>query len=771
MLILGLTSLWRARRRYYRVFYFVHVTTSLTMLFGLAMHDRQIVWYMAPSLLYYMASNLPASVEGLYKRLRHGGIRVVKVVHIPDAGGCVELTLRGAVAGGSSGFDNERQSIGKFYKLRVPSISSKSHPFTIFSYAAGPQARNDEFKILFRPYGSFTTELSQQLKRLTVSGVRTVVPPGRRPGLQFESRPASAAGARTYVAAIHPDSMLAGKVQVGDALLWINDLDVSRMGFEEVNELLQSRQEEERTLSFAPLANDGHDDLAATTLDSDDALSDNHGQSTNPAYPKILLNGIYTTCHQLDLVMQRHDDIIIVAGGAAIVTYISLLSTLRRLAATARIPALHAAVPAGSLLGLQLSSHPCATAATGDYSFGPLTYVSAIHPESVLAGRVGVGDGVLSLDGLDVSGKGSEEVSDLLKTKQEAERVLSFAPLAHRQSALPSPLENDEELQGHQGDEGDEDGHVPLYRSKRIQVHWMCRDEGLIQHVMQNYFDPASHRSEGHGREGSVSISIKLVVHHTRPPPKEPSLESSLSESTTDEDEADSSSNGSNHQLVSIPVPSHASDAAAAAPVSTYEGGKPGMRYTLLPSLTFAAIAFGGMWIIHYCSENIDQGRQGIENRLAPVLGILAWSIGVSVLSCAVTQLGDLCCAKFAYSPLNTSTSMGGIECNAVRFDEPPEDEGGDRQDGMPRYHSMGDLCDSGAAAPSPGALQVLHLQGRPDMTAVIKETVLGQKRLDAEGSLGLFVCGPNAMTAAVGQAVAKVKKENVYLYQEVFEF
>merc|ERR1711957_132186 len=114
---------------------------------------------------------------------------------------------------------------------------------------------------------------------------------------------------------------------------------------------------------------------------------------------------------------------------------------------------------------------------TGEHTFGPLSYVSAIHPESALAGKVCVGDGVLSIDGIDVSKKGFEEVNELLKSRQEVERVILFAPLANRKQALLEPPANDEELQGNNGGD-DHNEHVSLYRTKRIQVHWMCRDEG-----------------------------------------------------------------------------------------------------------------------------------------------------------------------------------------------------------------------------------------------------------------------------------------------------
>jgi len=795
MLFLGLTSIWRVRRNYYRVFYFVHVTLSVVMLFGLAMHDNQIVWYMAPSLLYYLASNVPVLVESLWKWIRHGGIRVVKVVHIPDSGGCVELTLKGVLSHAADGRtslakdscldDNELHTIGKFCKLRVPSISSKNHPFTIFSHSTLSVGSNDEFKILFRPYGTFTSQLSKQLE--PPQRAQMIVPAGSMLGLQFDSshHPTDDGAAytggevMTYVSAIHPESILAGKVQIGDGLLMIDGLDVTRKDYGEVNELFKSKQDEERVISFSPGAIktsfDNNEELQGSGVDA----YDSHNQRNVQAHPKILVNGIYTSCHQLDLVMDRHDDITIIAGGAGIVTYISLISTLRRMAAKGKIPLIEATVLPGSSLGVQFSSHPAqdgdASKAIGDYSFGPMTFVSAIDPDGSLSGKVCVGDGLVSIDGLDVSAKSFTELNELLKCKSGVERVVKFAPLANNNQALVTTAlhEDDEELQGN-GDNDNNRGNL-LFRTKRIQVHWICRDEGLIRHVVQNYFDPSSPHSVCHDRnDGNASMSIKLVVHHTRPPvkapPPLPATASSPHEFSIDgDDDTDDSSNSSSNgsSLVgSVPVLTHASNSTA-APLSVYEGEKTNMKQNLLPSMTFASIVFGGMWIIQYCYDNINQGRRGIENRLAPVLGILAWSFGLSILSFATTKIGDLLYYKFyAYSKLDTGMDVGEIECSVTNLQE-EHSENDDGKKEIPSYNSMDDLHQLES---SQEVLKVLHLQGRPDMNTIIGEAEKVQKRLAADGSLGVFVCGPNAMNNAVDKAIGAVG-ENVYLYQEVFEF
>jgi predicted ferric reductase len=154
--VLGLTSVWWVRRNFYRLFYFFHVTFSLILLFGLTMHYNKMVLYLAPSLLYYMASNVPFCMEAIQEWYQ-GGNAISKVVHIPDSGGCVELSLR--MPGQNDA------PCGKYIRLCVPEISFKSHPFTVFSHPDHP----GDVKLMFRTCGAFTSQLSTRLTQTTVS--------------------------------------------------------------------------------------------------------------------------------------------------------------------------------------------------------------------------------------------------------------------------------------------------------------------------------------------------------------------------------------------------------------------------------------------------------------------------------------------------------------------------------------------------------------------------------------------------------------------------
>eukprot|EP00984_Skeletonema_dohrnii_P009409 scaffold3606_cov76-Skeletonema_dohrnii-CCMP3373.AAC.2 len=167
--ILGCTALRWVRRHYFNIFYYVHIALATALLFGLVMHYNKMIWFIAPSLLSYVASNVPVAFESFYKWSK-GGVGISKVVCIPDSRGCVELTIatiRNDYSGEEArgGCEQQQRAIGKYVRLTVPEISSKNHPFTAFCDPLHPQ----DVKILFRPIGTFTTQLSKRLQSLVTS--------------------------------------------------------------------------------------------------------------------------------------------------------------------------------------------------------------------------------------------------------------------------------------------------------------------------------------------------------------------------------------------------------------------------------------------------------------------------------------------------------------------------------------------------------------------------------------------------------------------------
>lgn len=153
--IIWATSFNWLRRKNYRLFYIIHVTTgSLTMLASI-WHIQYIGLFLLPSLLYYLASTMPTLVQALASRFR-GGVRVAQVVVLDDAGDCIEVHVSIDPAA-EANLTNSHPS--KFIKLCVPGISAVWHPLTVYYHPNDPST----MRMLIRPIGPFTKKLRSSL--------------------------------------------------------------------------------------------------------------------------------------------------------------------------------------------------------------------------------------------------------------------------------------------------------------------------------------------------------------------------------------------------------------------------------------------------------------------------------------------------------------------------------------------------------------------------------------------------------------------------------
>eukprot|EP01083_Nonionella_stella_P229065 811209_1 len=159
---LSVTSLWWIRRNYYRFFYVSHIVFSLLLFYGLAMHYNKMILYLAPSVVYYLASCVPALMQAFISWSK-GGALITKVVHIPDSRDCVELSIQM-----DEHHKLEESLCGKYVRVCVPEISKVWHPFTVYS----DQGHPNNLKLTFRCTGPFTQDLSDRLALTKSSGVQ-----------------------------------------------------------------------------------------------------------------------------------------------------------------------------------------------------------------------------------------------------------------------------------------------------------------------------------------------------------------------------------------------------------------------------------------------------------------------------------------------------------------------------------------------------------------------------------------------------------------------
>ena len=159
-IFLSLSSLWWVRRNYYTFFITAHVTFAFIILYLLVMHYYKMILYIGPSLLYYFVSSIPIWIESVIQWM-NGGIHVTNVNHIPDANGCVEISILNQTIEKRYDYDPMlmlQMNCGKYVKICVPELSKVWHPFSFYHL-------NDsrDIKLMLKCDGPFTQTLYQRL--------------------------------------------------------------------------------------------------------------------------------------------------------------------------------------------------------------------------------------------------------------------------------------------------------------------------------------------------------------------------------------------------------------------------------------------------------------------------------------------------------------------------------------------------------------------------------------------------------------------------------
>jgi len=370
------------------------------------------------------------------------------------------------------------------------------------------------------------------------------------------------------------------------------------------------------------------------------------------------------------------------------------------------------------------------------------------------------------------------------------------------------------------------DGH------RSIDVHWISRDEGLIRHVLANYLEPFCHANYDHDGDGSTSkyagrgsdrysspsapsavtacsISINVIVHHTSP--QYSSVQSSafaaaMAVSAHGEDNNNNAVSSSESMGTWPPCHQRREHgggkrtAAIMSIASVYDGNKRSPLQNILPAATYATIGFGGMYIVQYCYANI-QDKHVVQTRLIAVLGILAFSMAVSLVSYGMVLVWESFCVKF-FSCRRRGNESGEEGDNEVEFGRMVPKMSLEEE--LPRLAMDGRKDDSDLNGCHANEIhhhriiRISHKQGRPDLAAIIGDAMMGREARqrpqhdvgdydvdeninNAEIDLGIFMCGPTEMTDSVWRAINKGEEEKkkkslcngskpAAVYQEVFE-
>ena len=179
LVILLLTSLQTVRRQCYRLFYVSHVIAAPLALIMVVLHWNRSILFLAPSLLYYIASSFSTFVERrLQCTTNKAGVKIVSMERIPSSsseGTVGKVDLDKSNSGSNSRAQQahymsmtveatdgalQRFRPGYYVQLLAPEISSISHPFTINTVPR----KSNQLRIIFKATGQFTWQLSQKIQ-------------------------------------------------------------------------------------------------------------------------------------------------------------------------------------------------------------------------------------------------------------------------------------------------------------------------------------------------------------------------------------------------------------------------------------------------------------------------------------------------------------------------------------------------------------------------------------------------------------------------------
>jgi predicted ferric reductase len=153
--VLWVSSFEWFRRKWYHLFYMLHIVFGTLTIAASVWHFEFIGLYLLPSILYYLASTMPTFIQALASRFR-GGVKILQVVELDDAGNCLEVRVT-TDPSAQTALSNSHPS--QFIKLCVPKISVVWHPFTVYHH---PDDKTT-MRLMFRPIGPFTKALRSSL--------------------------------------------------------------------------------------------------------------------------------------------------------------------------------------------------------------------------------------------------------------------------------------------------------------------------------------------------------------------------------------------------------------------------------------------------------------------------------------------------------------------------------------------------------------------------------------------------------------------------------
>lgn len=289
-------------------------------------------------------------------------------------------------------------------------------------------------------------------------------------------------------------------------------------------------------------------------------------------------------------------------------------------------------------------------------------------------------------------------------------------------------------------------------RKTKIFVHWICREEGLIAHVLSKHLRSICQ---------DLSSRVSITVHYTG---------------------SREGTNASNPNSDSVQLGSP----SRAFTESMYDNSSRTMSAAIVPILTQGVIMFGGMWLLQR-----NPGSRSLLKYPVAMLQVFSTSLLVSAAFIGLSRFAGIislrCCKK--YASLDTSEPKEQDVCESDHTSPISESESWSEEEGdstlnlnISRSGNMdeGDVEVQTYGSTDAAFANVTHKTGRPNMGSILTQVMDDSVSKD----VGVFFCGPSAMMNGVYSSANGIRKDNgktkhclpvqgsgrISLYPEAFE-
>jgi ferredoxin-NADP reductase len=339
--------------------------------------------------------------------------------------------------------------------------------------------------------------------------------------------------------------------------------------------------------------------------------------------------------------------------------------------------------------------------------------------------------------------------------------------------------------------------------TKEIHMHWICRDDALIEYVHREYFDSLSSLLSQQGASTAQDkassdrnkVSLRITIHRTGRITRQATLSGDLvsrvdqtgfngldeeknQELTTKEVAAASSSSSSERYILSADSDDGPNSPGQPFQTSQFSSGIcKSNRSTLNPSfVAHALIGGGGLPAVWYSFSQV-QSKDKVASRGWVLIFLLVWAMIVSVLvnylptSNSDRYDRDSC----PWSPLDHKDSeheeveMQDIDAAGKHAGE--EGSMSERAESIEVSRFMDETASKERGDACSSIFSMDESQGRPDVA-----TILSPLWQDYSSSPGLFACGPGPLMVDIQQALnrrqrsARCAGHGVAFYSESFD-